>query len=374
MITFIIHSLMYAKYFILIIRKVHIMERKITRKDIAQKAGTSVSVVSRALNKSGYVEEEKRRKILQIARELNYIPNVGTGALREQKTKQIVFFCNDLRNPFYIQMYQGMLDAVRDKEYRVVLDGNTILKDIRGITADGIIFSNQIMAGRYLDTYGKNYDIPIVCASYGDTIDMKKAITMVEVDMFKAVEIGLSYLWSMGHHKIAYATPYNTEYSSREIAYVSWLRERHINPEKYMIKVPLCYEQDSPYFDYHVLGRMAAFNYVESNNSASAILAFNDEYAYGIMDGLLEKGISIPEDVSIVGMDGTYTRQYMSPGLTTVSLFPEKQGALCVHNMMNIIDKKSHKYITRITPKIIEGNTVSQRKGSKARENTSCFG
>ncbi len=338
------------------------MEKKITRKDIAQKAGVSVSVVSRALNRSGYVEEEKRRRILQIARELNYISNQGEGALQGQKTKQIIFFCEDIRNPFYIQMYQGMLAAARDKGYRIVLDGNTELKDIREINTDGIIFSNQIMAGRYLDTYGKNYDIPIVCAAYGDIIDFKKAITMVEVDMFKAVEIGLSYLWNMGHQKIAYATPYDTEYSSREIAYVSWLKERHIDPGKYMIKVSTYHESGSPDFDYRVLGRLAAHEFAESDNGASAILAFNDEYAYGIMDGLREKGISIPEEVSIMGMDGTYTRQYMNPRLTTVSLFPEKQGVLCVQNIISIIDNKSHKYITRIIPKIIEGNTVYQKK------------
>lgn len=336
--------------------------KKITRKDIAQKAGTSVSVVSRALNRSGYVEENKRRKILQIARDLNYISTSGIGVSPEQKTKQILFFCNDIRNPFYIQMYQGMLDTVRDKRYRIVLDGNTEFKDIREINIDGIIFPNQIMAGKYLDTYGKNYDIPIVCAAYGDNIDIKKAITLVEVDMFKAVEIALSYLWSMGHQKIAYATPYDTEYSSREIACVSWLKDRHIDPAKYMIKCPACYEQRNSYFDYRDLGRLAAIKYVESDNRATAILAFNDEYAYGIMDGLSENRITIPEDVSIVGMDGTYTRQHKSPRLTTVSLFPEKQGALCVQNLIDIIENKPHKYVTRVIPKIIKGNTVCQVK------------
>lgn len=338
------------------------MDKRITRKDIAQKAGTSVSVVSRALNQSGYVEEEKRRKILRIARELNYIPHSGAELPQARKTGQIVFFCNDLRNPFYIQMYQGMLAAARDMGYRIVLDGNAELDDIRGISTDVIIFSNQIIAGRYLDTYGKNYDIPIVCAAYGDVIDIKKAVTMVEVDMFKAVEIALSHLWSMGHQKIAYATPFDTDYSSREIAYVSWLKERHADPKKYMIKTPVCKGQNNAYYDYRMLGRMAALKHAESNNGATAILAFNDEYAYGIMDGFREKGISVPGDVSVMGMDGTYNRQYMSPKLTTVSLLPEKQGVLCVQNMVNMLDRRPHKYLTRISPKLVVGKTVSPRK------------
>ncbi len=333
------------------------MARKVTRKDIAQLADTSVSVVSRALNRSGYVDEEKRRKILQIARELNYIPNSVNINMQEQKTRQIIFFCSDFRNPFYIQMYQGMLDAAKDIGYRILFDGNTKLDDIRELITDGIIFPSKIAAAEYMNAYGKNYDIPVLCAAYGDMVNIKKSVTMVEIDMFRAVEMGLDYLWKMGHRRIAYATPYE-RYSSRDAAYVGWLRERCIVPDKYLIRVPYRQEQGNPHFDFRILGRLAAYEYVRMNNRATAILAFNDEYAYGVMDGLLENNISIPEDVSVMGIDGTYTRQYKKTKLTTVSLFPEKQGALCVQTLVNIIEKKPHKYITRIAPKIAEGNTV----------------
>lgn len=180
--------------------------------------------------------------------------------------------------------------------------------------------------------------------------------------MLKAVEMGLDYLWKMGHRKIAYATPYE-RYSSRDAAYVGWLRDRGVDPQKYLIRVPFRPEQGNPHFDFHIMGRLAAYEYVRMNSGATAILAFNDEYAYGVMDGLLEKNISIPEDVSVMGIDGTYTRQYMNAKLTTISLFPEKQGALCVQTLVNIIEKKPHKYITRIAPGIIEGNTVYHKGG-----------
>lgn len=337
------------------------MAKKVTRKDIAKLAGTSVSVVSRALNRSGYVDEDKRRKILQIAKELNYIPDSSNFGMQEQKTKQIIFFCSDFRNPFYIQMYQGMLDAAKDTGYRILFDGNTKLDDIREVMTDGIIFPSKIAAAEYMNAYGKNYDIPVLCAAYGDTVNIKKFVTMVEIDMFKAVEMGLDYLWKMGHRQIAYATPYD-RYSSRDAAYVGWLRDKHADPEKNLIRVPFRPEQGYPRFDFRILGRLAAYEYVKMDNRATAILAFNDEYAYGIMDGLLENHLSIPKDVSVMGIDGTYTRQYRNTKLTTVSLFPEKQGALCVQTLINIIEKKPHKYITRIAPKIAEGNTVYRKK------------
>ena len=84
--------------------------------------------------------KRKDRKYPRIARELNYIPDSVAMELQEQKTKQIIFLCNDIRNPFYIQMYQGMLDAAKDLNYRIVLDGNMELSNIRNVLTDGIIF------------------------------------------------------------------------------------------------------------------------------------------------------------------------------------------------------------------------------------------
>ncbi len=334
------------------------MKKKITRRDIANLAGTSVSVVSRALNRSGYVEEEKRHNILKIAKELNYIPNSVIMTLQETKTKQIVFFCNDFKNPFYIQMYQGMLEEAKEKGYRILLDGNVEFDDIKSVMTDGIIVPNQKIAEYYTENYGKNYDIPVVCAAYSDIVQTSKSITMIEVDMFKTMQKGLNYFWSKGHRSIAYATPYDNGDSSREVAYVEWMQKNGLNPNDYLFKIPYVKSKDIPQFDFHALGRLAAYEYSKRELKPTGIIAFNDEYAYGMIEGFLEQKISIPDTVSIMGIDGTYTRQYMNPKLTTLSLSPEKQGALCVDVLIDIIEHRKHKYVTRITPRIIEGETV----------------
>lgn len=69
------------------------MEKNITRKDIALEAGVSVSVVSRALNNSGYVDKEKKKKIIEIANLEGYMPNPVAMALQQKKTRQLLFFC-----------------------------------------------------------------------------------------------------------------------------------------------------------------------------------------------------------------------------------------------------------------------------------------
>ena len=72
--------------------------KNVTRKDIAEKLGVSVSVVSRVINNSGYVSKEKREKVLKAAKEMGYVQNPVAMALQQNKTKQLLFFCEDLTN------------------------------------------------------------------------------------------------------------------------------------------------------------------------------------------------------------------------------------------------------------------------------------
>ena len=100
------------------------MEKKpVTRKDIAELCGVSVSVVSRALNNSGYVEESKRRKIIETAEKLNYIPQPVAMSLQERRTKQLLYYCKDLSNEYYVDMYRGMCEAANERGYLVTISG-----------------------------------------------------------------------------------------------------------------------------------------------------------------------------------------------------------------------------------------------------------
>lgn len=96
-------------------------EKNITRKDVAEKAGVSVSVVSRVLNNSGYVDKEKKKKIIKIAEQLGYIPNPIAMALQTRRTYQIIFFCNDLTGAYYNQMYHGMTKTAKERGYHLLL-------------------------------------------------------------------------------------------------------------------------------------------------------------------------------------------------------------------------------------------------------------
>lgn len=196
-----------------------------TRKDIAQRAGVSISVVSRALNNSGYVDAEKKKKIMQIAQELNYYPNPVAMSLTSRRTKQILFYCRELENAFNIETYEGMLEAAYKRDYMVVVHGKLDFSSMRNTMVDGLILPNEGVTQMYLEGAGKNYHLPVVTTSYGSSFSFSKSVPVVESDLWEGTRMALQYLWDRGHRKIAFISPYCKEdKNSRIIAWREFMK------------------------------------------------------------------------------------------------------------------------------------------------------
>ncbi|RKI94053.1 LacI family transcriptional regulator [Parablautia intestinalis] len=347
-----------------------------TRKDIAQRAGVSISVVSRALNNSGYVDAGKKKKILQIAKELDYHPNPVAMSLMSQHTKQILFYCRELKNAFNIEMYEGMLEAAGERDYKVLIYGNLDFSNIRSIMVDGLVLPNESVAEMYLNDIGKNYHLPVVTASYGGSFSFSKSIPMIECDLWEGTRTALQYLWDRGHRKIAIITPYDDD--SRDSRLLSWnefmkyelgdrigqyyfgINRRSLPNDDRLLAFP---EERGPQSIYMLVsffekGLLAADIFHERSSDATAVLCFNDEVALGFYKGLKQLGYKVPKDVSLMGVDGVYSRRYADLALTSLSLNPKAQGQKCVENLLNIIDGKKPKYITQMPMRIMEGETV----------------
>ncbi len=347
-----------------------------TRKDIANLAGVSVSVVSRTLNNSGYVDKAKKERILSIAEEMGYYPNPVAMSLQNKRTKQILFYCKDLQNSFNIEMYHGMVNTARQQNYMVVINGSLDFNAIKNTMIDGIIMPNENAAQWYAESSGKNYFLPMVTASYGNPICLSKAVPRVEIDMYKATTDAIHYLRKMGHKKIALGMPY--EYNSenaRMYAYIEELRpvlkdqiknyvlgihKKDLGNDERIMKFKE--EQTENVFNveesFYGKGEVAAQIFLERNLDATAVLCFNDEFAFGVMNQFRRLGIRVPEDISVMGFDGSFARRYSFPLLTTVNLSAEKQGAKCVEVLIDMLKGKKVKRITHLAVKILEGESV----------------
>ncbi len=348
----------------------------ITRKDIAERAGVSISVVSRALNNSGYVDAEKKRKILQIAKELDYYPNPVAMSLTSQRTKQILFYCRELENAFNIEMYEGMLEAANKRNYMVVVHGKLDFSSIRNTMVDGLILPNEGVAELYLQDIGKNYHLPVVTASYGGFYSFTKSIPMIECDLWKGTLTALQYLWDRGHRRIAMISPYNLhDKNSRIIAWTEFMKyELEEDLEQYFFGVdrqslpdddrvlafPEERGKESIYIQetFFEKGMLAAKLFSEQNSDATAVLGFNDEIALGFCKEIRRLGYEIPGDLSVMGIDGVYSRRYPDLLLTSLELNPRAIGEKCVEVLLNVIDGNKVKYVTHMPVKGPEGDSV----------------
>ncbi|MCC8104082.1 MAG: LacI family transcriptional regulator [Clostridiales bacterium] len=352
----------------------------VTRKDIAQAAGVSVSVVSRALNNSGYVDAKKKERILEIAKELEYRPNPMAISLTTHQTKHLIFFNKDMRNAFNIELYEGMRRVAERKGFLVAICGSLSFSNIKKIMADGLILPNDAVAERYLKNEGKHYFLPVVAATYGVQKTYARSIPIVDCDLWEGANKLFHYLIQRGHHKIAFVSPY--AFDNRDARFCVW--KDHMRYEvgdqvmEYFYGITRsCMKQDprilnfpeeqgeydglleDNYFD---KGKLAADVFQKRNRDATAVLCFNDEMAYGFYKGLQETGIRVPEDVSVVGIDGSSASRYSDHPVTTLKIDAIDQGSKCVEVLLDMIEGKPFKYKTEISTKILEYGTVASRR------------
>ncbi|QHQ63167.1 substrate-binding domain-containing protein [Anaerocolumna sedimenticola] len=353
-----------------------------TRKDIANRAGVSVSVVSRALNNSGYVDKDKKEKILKIAEELGYYPHPVAMSLQKRRTKQILFYCKDLQNSFNIEMYQGMMETAKERGYMVVFNGSLDFESIKETMIDGIIMPNENAAQWYLESSGKNYFLPVVTASYGNPVCFSKAAPRVEIDMYKATKIAIQYLRDNGHEKIALGIPY--EFNSANARMYGYLEELRPllkeNIKRYVLGIHkkdmgederllrFIEEQTGNNFtveeSFYGKGEVAAQLFLERKLDATAILCFNDVFAFGVCNQFKRMGVRVPEDVSVMGFDGTFARRYTSPLMTTVDLSAKKQGGKCTEVLLDMLEGKKVKRVIHLPVKIMPGESVKNIRGN----------
>ncbi len=349
----------------------------ITRKDIANRVGVSVSVVSRALNNSGYVNADKRQKIIEAAENMGYYPNPVAMSLQQSRTKQILFYSKDLDNHFNIEVYEGLLDEAERYGYVVLLNGRYDFRNIPSLMIDGVVLPNPFITRHYLQEIGRKYHLPAVTVSYGEAIQFDKAVPMVQTDLYEGVIKALNYLKKKGHHKIAFAAPYPLHSDhSRILAWKHWMMEeaRH-NPEKFYLGINKtdmpndsrvrrfpeeeCQDAINVWENYYDKGMLAADVFHEERCHATAVMFFNDQMALGFLVRIKALGYSIPQDLSIMGIDGLPSGQHSDIGLTTLEIQARKMGALCFRELLGIINDEKEHCITRVPVKIIEGRTVS---------------
>jgi LacI family transcriptional regulator len=330
----------------------------VNRNHVAAKAGVSVATVSRVFNDSGYVSEEKKRLVLDAAQTLGYRPNPVAISLKKEKTHQLLYFIKDLHNDYYLELYEGMVAYARPYGYRVIVSSDLDYDQIDTLMVDGVILPSEFFSS---EDYSKTMRVPVVTASHGRIETYAQRYVMVSTG--DALRMGLEHLVRMGHERIAYISPERCAHAEpRQKVFEDFMAERFGLTPGEMIYGPEHELKENGESLYHQIGFEAAAEFISRKSDATAAICFNDTIAIGFMSGLFLAGVHVPEDVSVMGIDGHKGSAYTCPPLTTVSTSPFLHGQECVRILLGEIEGLELAPVT-MGVYLIERDSVKRREG-----------
>lgn len=315
-----------------------------TIKDVAQRAGVSLSTVSLVLNRKKNVSEETVKRVQQAIAELNYHPSRSAQGLASKKSGNIGFILTSdhfsRAEPFYTKIFLGSEFEARKHNFYILLttveqrfDKKSIPRFLLEHNVDGVI-----LAGRVPDkliSYIEQLELPILFIDYFPPIGSFPAIL---IDNVAGAKQATQHLIDKGHRQIAFigGDISHPSIHDRFLGYKQTLEENNIPYDEKLVVVDEDYPGDKN-------GYSAMCKLRKRRASFSAIFAANDAMAFGGMQCLKEKAIKVPEQIALVGFDDVDVSWQMEPPLTTVRVNKEDMGALAVKNLADLIssNKKS---------------------------------
>jgi LacI family transcriptional regulator len=312
---------------------------RFTIKEIAKIAGVSPSAVSIVLNDRKGVSDKTRTNIRSIVDKLQYSPNPNSRKLLFNKTNNIVvLFKKDLspmEHLFHSELNSVILHECELLGYdlvfaSVMIQNNTVImpKIIKSYDADGIIFYGDI--DPLILSNIKKFEIPyIIVDSHSDKPDELS----VRADYRKAAYTAARYLINIGHRKIAYigADPSRQYGSQTFTGFKKAVEENKLVLPINWIQME-AFDEESSY--------LCMENILSQPETPTAVCCAADIYAIGAVRCIKKKGMKVPDDVSITGIDDIILSKYIEPSLTTIKLRKEEMGKMAIEMLIRNIKKQ----------------------------------
>ncbi|PCI87617.1 MAG: LacI family transcriptional regulator [Hyphomicrobiales bacterium] len=334
------------------------MKPTATQKDVARKAGVSQATVSLVLNGSGggSIPESTVLKINQAMKELGYSPNYMARALRTNQTMTLVCVVPDITNPYYPLLVRGVQTVAEAAGYDVITVNTDGKKDRE------LHYINMARQGRVDGVVGVFFGltirdmlpfvevgIPIVRLEASVKTGGSIAVDDVFVDNCQAAEDLTSFLMSKGHRSIAMIAGRDGPQSVRVDGYLKALQAKGF---KARIQLDDAFTEEG--------GARAATVLLDEGERPTAIIAANDLMAIGAMHTLLDRNVSIPDEIAIAGFDDIPSSRLVSPALTTVTQFQHNLGAEAARTLIKRLNGlvTGGGRVTELPYKIIERSST----------------
>jgi DNA-binding LacI/PurR family transcriptional regulator len=297
--------------------------------DVARKAGVSVSTISNVLN--GRVDRMSAETLMRVEAAitaLDYRPNRAAQQLKTGQTPMFGLLVPSIANPMYGMIAREIETAAQERHGHRVMLGNTyrnkekesgFFDDLLAHGVRGVVVISSLVDERHFEAAVRR---GMVMVSYDRraTPGVASAIDHVSVDNFEAAQLAAQRLIAAGHTRIAFATASGQTMSRSEKmrGFFAAAEAAGVRRHARVIDGSTSSEYgDSEMAD---VGRLLAARIAAQRERPTGLVAVNDMLAFGLLAGFRDAGLSVPRDVSVIGMDGLYLSSLTSPGLTTVSL------------------------------------------------------
>lgn len=311
-----------------------------TIREVATKAGVSISTVSHVINETRFVSDETRSRVLAAMDELNYRPNRLAGSLRrkDKRTNTLGLLIPDSTNPFFSEVLRGAEDACFEAGFNIVLcnsDGDSE-KELNYIN---VLLSKQVDGIMLVSAGSHQASLELISRrnAYAIMVDREVEGTQLDsvvIDNDLGGYIATQYLLELGHEEIGCITGPSllTPSAKRVEGYRRALEDAGIPVNEQFI-VPGDFRAKSGY--------TATKTLLDLSQRPTAIFTCNDMMAVGALCAIYESGLRVPDDISVVGFDDITLATFTVPPLTTVAQPSYEMGLLAAELMIQRLQDPS---------------------------------
>ncbi|MDT0167400.1 LacI family DNA-binding transcriptional regulator [Actinotalea sp. AC32] len=276
--------------------------------DVAAACGVAPSTVSRAFSRPGRVNAETAERIRRVAAEMGYRTNPLARALPTGRTSLLAVIVADVTNPFFFEIIRGAEEAATAAGYTLLVADVQESVDAEREALDRTL---PLVEGIMLATSRMSDSSIRVAAKQRPTVVLNRIMTdipSVVTDNARGMRRAVEHLAELGHTTITYV-------AGPEASWADGMRWRSLREAAYELEIRA--RRIGPFSPTQAGGIAAAHVFAEQRSSA--VVAYNDLLAIGLMRGLTRLGARIPQDVSLVGFDNIFGSDFCTPPLTTVA-------------------------------------------------------
>ena len=304
-------------------------------RDVAKEAGVSIKTVSRVVNDQGEIAVATRERVLAVIDQLGYRPNMLARGLVTQRTYTIGLNVRDITNPFFPEVARGVQDMARAHNYNVFLcnSDDDPQEEIRTLQTLADQSVDGVITFPYLQSSVRMFaepDRPFIVINNGMA---HPHVSQVMTNNFEGAKLAVDHLAAKGHTEIAMITSQYQEQSQRVLGFQAGIKAHGLTTTRLWSGVPK-FEQ----------GFEATLQLLTEHPEISAIFAYNDLMAAGVIQACKKLGRRVPDDCAIIGFDDIALATLVDPPLTTVRLPKYKIGQMAMSRLLEMLEQPDYDF------------------------------